>query len=210
MRRKRTGKAAKLTDDDLREALKELKTYVDVTEQDLLKIYELALRHAQKRIRTAIPVSELMSRDVVRVKKDASIDDAARRLSGLRISGMPVVDDDGKVIGVISEADILSLAGMKRGHTFRDILRHLLGEPLPKRKQGATVGDVMSTPPITALPDDDVRDVAAILDNRRIKRLPVVDEDGKLIGIISRADIVRAIGRDAEEGAPGAEREGKP
>jgi CBS domain-containing protein len=136
-----------------------------------------------------------MTKDVVTVKRDADIQEAARRLSGLSISGMPVVDDEGKVIGVISEADILSLAGLKKGHTFKDILRHLLGEPLPKRGTGTTVGDVMSTPAITAGLDDDVRGVAAVLDSRRIKRLPVVDGEGKLVGIISRADVVRAMGK---------------
>ncbi len=99
----------------------------------------------------------------------------------------------GRVIGVLSEADILTLAGMKREHTFKDILRNVLGEPVPARKNGNKVEDVMSFPPLTAKADDDVGDVAKILDDRRIKRLPVVDDDGKLVGIISRADIVRSI-----------------
>ena len=108
---------------------------------------------------------------------------------------MPVVDDNNRVIGVISEADILTLAGMSREHTFKDILRNLLGEPVPARKTGNTVGEVMSFPPITSKGDDEIGDVARIFDERRIKRLPVVDDEGRLIGIVSRADIVRAIGR---------------
>lgn len=195
MGKNRTDITLELSDEDLREALRELKTYVDITEKDLQRIYALALRHARERLAAAIPVKDLMTKDVVTVKRNADIQEAARRLSGLSISGMPVVDDDGKVIGVISEADILSLAGLKKGHTFKDILRHLLGEPLPKRGTGTTVGDVMSAPAITAGPDDDAREVAAVLDSRRIKRLPVVGHDGKLIGVISRADIVRAMGK---------------
>lgn len=184
-----------ISESDLRDALKDLGTYMDVTEKDLRTIYGLALRHARERLATSLPVSELMTKDVITVKKDTDLQEAARRLSGLRISGMPVVEEDGRVIGVISEADILSLAGMKREHTFRDLLRHILGEPRPERKAGGQVGDVMSAPAITTLPDSDIRDVAAILDERRIKRLPVVDAEGKLVGIISRADIVRAVGR---------------
>jgi CBS domain-containing protein len=84
---------------------------------------------------------------------------------------------------------------LKEGHTFRDILRRILGEPVPAKKTGKTVESVMGFPPITSKADDDVKDVATILDEKRIKRLPVVDDDGKLIGIISRADIVRAIGQ---------------
>jgi CBS-domain-containing membrane protein len=184
-----------LSDQDLREALKELKTYVDITEEDLRKIYAIALKHARRRLGETVLVRDSMTKDVVKVKRDTDLQEAARRLSGLRISGMPVVDDANKVIGVISEADILSLAGVKRGHTFKDILRHVLGETLPGRKEGNTVGDVMSSPAITTGPDRDIREVAAVLDERRIKRLPVVDGEGKLVGIISREDIVRAMGK---------------
>jgi len=96
---------------------------------------------------------------------------------------------------VISEADILVLAGMKRNHSFKDILRNILGEPVPVRKDGHTVESVMSFPPITSKADDMIDEVALILDERRIKRLPVVDDNGKLIGIVSRADIVKFLSR---------------
>jgi CBS domain-containing membrane protein len=184
-----------LSDQDLRAALVEMKTYVDITEEDLKKIFEIALRHAQERIAAQIPVREIMTKHVVAVKADADLHETAQLLSEHEISGMPVIDDDARVIGVISEADILLLAGMKREHTFRDLLRSLLGEPLPVRKTGTRVRHVMSFPPITAKADDLVGDVANIFDKRRIKRLPVVDSEGKLIGIISRADIVRAISK---------------
>ncbi len=87
------------------------------------------------------------------------------------------------------------MTGMKHGHTFKDIVRHILGEPLPERKAGNKVGDVMTSPAITARPDADIKEVARVLDEKRIKRLPVVDDGNKLIGIISRADIVRATGK---------------
>jgi CBS-domain-containing membrane protein len=184
----------RIDEEDLRAALVDLKGYVDVTEEDLLKIYTSALRYARKRALVAIPVSELMTRDVVTIGPHAGLEEAARRLSGLRISGMPVVDAEHRVLGIISEADILSLAGVKKGHTFKDVLRHVLGAPLPVRKKGNTVGEIMSAPAITTDPDRDIRAVAAILDEKRIKRLPVVDDNGRLVGVIARADIVRAMG----------------
>jgi CBS domain-containing protein len=136
-----------------------------------------------------------MTSTVVTIKRDADLHEAARLLSEHKISGMPVVDDTNRVIGVISEADILVLAGMKKEHTFKDILRNILGEPVSAKKGGNKVEDVMGFPPITSKADDDISEVAKILDDRRIKRLPVVDDEGRLIGIISRADIVRAIGK---------------
>jgi len=192
-------KQCHITEEDLRAARVDLKGYVDITEEDLMKIYSSALRYARTRTMVAIPVSDLMTRDVVTIDPDADLKEAARRLSGLRISGMPVVDADNRVLGIISEADLLSLAGVKKGHTFKDVLRHVLGEPLPVRKKGNTVGEVMSSPAITTGPDRDIRAVAAILDEKRIKRLPVVDEEKRLVGIIARADIVRAMGRGMEK-----------
>lgn len=183
------------SEDDLRAALKEMKSYMDVTEEDLKKIYEIALRHARERIVLRVPVKDVMTKNVIAVKRNADLHEASRLLSEHRISGMPVVDDSNRVIGVVSEADLLVLAGMKKEHSFKDILRTILGEPVPARTGGNKVEDVMSFPPITGRADDDIAEVAKVLDDKRIKRLPVVDGEGKLIGIISRADIVRAISK---------------
>ena len=163
--------------------------------EDLKKIYEIALQHARMRFASQVPVKDVMTKNVITIKQDADLHEAARVLSENRISGMPVVDDNDHVIGIISEADILMLAGMKKEHTFKDIVRHILGEPVPVRKSGDRVKDVMSFPPITSKADDDIAGAAKVLDEKKIKRLPVVDDEGKLIGIISRADIVKAIGK---------------
>ncbi len=187
-------KDIELRDEDIRDALKEIQGYVDVTEEDLIHIYRIALRHAKERLSWKLPVKDAMTTDVVTIKKDADIHEASRLLSEHRVSGLPVVDDENHVIGIITEADVLSMVGLKRGHTFRDIVKHLLGEPMPERRAGSKVEDIMTSPPITARPDDDIKVVAKILDDKRIKRLPVVDVEGKLTGIISRADIVRVMG----------------
>lgn len=180
------------TDADLREALKEMGSYVDVTEEDLKKIYGLAIKHARQRLTMAVSVAEAMTRDVIAVGENDEIAEAVRLLSENRISGLPVIDKSGLVIGVVSEADILSAAGMESGFAFKDIIRRLLGEPLAGHRTGDTVGAIMSRPPITIAAGADIGDAAKILSAKRIKRLPVVADDGKLIGIISRADIVKA------------------
>jgi CBS-domain-containing membrane protein len=187
------------SNEDLREALKEMKAYVDVTEEDLKKIYEIALQHARKRLASRVAVKDVMTKDVIAIKPDADLQEAARLLSEHRISGMPVIDNNSRVIGVISEADLLMLAGLKKEHTFKDVLRSILGEPTPAQVgRGNRVENAMSAPPITASADNDISEVAKILDQRRIKRLPVVDGEGRLMGVISRADIVRAMGRGRE------------
>lgn len=186
-------KAIDITEEDIREAMKELKTYLDITEEDLKKIYILALEHAKKRLLKKKSVKDIMTKEVVCVREDAEIKEAARLLSENRISGMPVIDNEGKVIGVISEADILVSSGIKRESKISDILRHLSGEIVVSDKRGEKVGEIMTSPAITIGPEEDIRDAGRIMEEKGIKRLPVIDREGKIIGVISRADVVRAI-----------------
>ena len=178
----------------MRAALKEMKAYVDITEDDLMRIYAIALRHAEQRVARRISVRDVMTKNVIKIRADADFNEVTNLLSEHRISGLPVVDEDDRVIGVITEADVLSMAGMRKEHGFKDIIRHILGEPLSGPKESRRLRDVMSSPAITTGPEADIREVALTLDEKRIKRLPVVDEQGRLIGVISRADIVRVIG----------------
>ncbi len=127
--------------DDLRKARRELATYIDVTEEDLLKIYELALGYAQERRSKQIPIAEVMTKDVVSVHPDADIREAARLLSEKGVGGLPVVDDRNEVIGVVTEADVLCMVGVERDHGFKDLIRHIMGDPCLKRpKEGSCQG----------------------------------------------------------------------
>ncbi len=180
--------------EDLRAALAELKTFVDITEEDLMNIYVLAVRNARERLATKVSVQDVMTNNVYSVTKDTEVQEAANILSERKISGMPVINEQGRVIGVISEADILASAGLGKKRAAGDFLRRLMGEAVTGRRPGHRAGDVMTSPPITTGPFEDIKEVAVVLDKHRIKRLPVVDNDGKLLGIISRGDIIRAIG----------------
>jgi CBS domain-containing protein len=179
--------------EDFQAALGDMTTYVDITADDLYTLYILARRHARARLRTQQAVREIMTTAVVTVDRDADLHDVARVLSEHRISGVPVVDAARHVLGVVSEADLLALAGMPRGHTVLDLLRYLLGEPLPVQKGGTTAGDVMTAPALTIPPDTSIQDAAEILHARHVKRLPVVDGDQRLVGIISRGDLVKVM-----------------
>ncbi len=184
-----------ITDEDLTAALRDFGTYVDISIEDLKVLCASAAKHAEQRMAESVPVKDAMTRNVVAVSPHADIHEVSRLLSENRISGLPVVDSEGKVIGLVTEADILAMTGMKKGHTIGDVIRHLLGEPMPHRREGARVEDVMSSPALTVKPDADVREAAAILNEKRIKRLPVIDDDGRIVGIISRADIIRVAGK---------------
>ncbi|NJK81845.1 MAG: CBS domain-containing protein [Chloroflexaceae bacterium] len=110
---------------------------------------------------------EIMTSNVVSVREDNSVEDAARLLARHRISGMPVVNRTGVLVGLITEHDLIA-------------------------KSGTIVADIMTQNVITVGADTDVESVAHLLANQRIRRVPVL-EDGKLVGILSRADLVRQI-----------------
>ncbi len=182
-----------LSTEDLRAALSDMPTYMDITPEDLQTLYTLARRHARARLATARLVQEIMTTVVVTLPPEADLQTAAQVLSEHQISGAPVLDPHGHVLGVVSEADLLGLVGLPRDHTFRDLLRYLLGEPLPARKTGTTVAAIMTAPAITVQPVTPIREAAQLLSARRIKRLPVVDEAQRLVGILARADIVKVL-----------------
>jgi len=138
-------------------------------------------------------VKDVMTADVITVEKFEKVLVVADILAARNISGIPVVDKQGKVIGIITQADILSVVGVRKEHTFKDLLKHMLGEPFPDRRMGDIVGDVMTSSVLTTSPQTNIAEVVRIMDEKKIRRLPVVDDQSKLIGIISRADILKAV-----------------
>jgi CBS domain-containing protein len=149
--------------------------------------------HLSSTVGFEMHVQDVMTKDVISVVKYESIMHVANILSEKNISGLPVVDKENIVIGIITQADILSVVGMRKEHTFKDLLRHMLGEPLHERKIGDIVADIMASPAVTIKPQANIAEAAQIMDERKIRRLPVVDDRNRLAGIISRADILKAV-----------------
>jgi CBS domain-containing protein len=144
-------------------------------------------------------IEAIMTREVLSVRPETSLKEVARLLSENHISGLPVCDADGVVIGVISEADILrKLEGIPAdvGGRFAWFFRRLDGEL--DRVTASTAGEAMTAPALTGRPAQHVSDAARVMIEHRINRLPVV-LGGQLVGIVTRADLVRVFHRsDAE------------
>jgi CBS domain-containing protein len=122
-----------------------------------------------------VNVVDLMTTDVIAVSRETGLRDAARLMFRNRVSGRPIVDEAGALVGIITEADFLKLEVERQEGT---------------RGQGDTVGDVMSRGVVTVPPNVEIYEAAKIMAVQEVKRLPVVDEDNRLLGVISRADIV--------------------
>jgi CBS domain-containing protein len=150
-------------------------------------------------------VADVMSRDPITTHPDAALTDVIKILAEQRISGLPVVDRAGNLVGVISETDLMwresgvtppayimlldSVIYLENPATYERDLHKALGQ---------TVGDVMSRDPITIAPDQSLQTAARLMHERSIHRLPVLDADKRVIGILTRGDIVRAMA--AEQG----------
>jgi CBS domain-containing protein len=150
-----------------------------------------------------IKAKDIMVKDVISVGIDTSIEELSQILLKNRISGVPVIDEEGKLLGVVSEADII----VKDSDLHFPRIFKLLGgiiylESLNKFKKNLVkhlatkVEDIMTKKVKTADPDMPVNKIADMMLEGNINRIPVIDEKRKVIGIITRADIVRSISKD--------------
>jgi CBS domain-containing protein len=146
-------------------------------------------------------IKELMTREVRAVGPETPLKEVAAVLAEEGISGLPVCDADGRVLGVVSEADILARERGAVRERF-DLLAWLSewqGPGAERKLSARTAAEAMTAPAITIREGDAVTKAAALLVDRGINRLPVVDAHGRLTGIVTRADLVRAFGRGDDE-----------
>lgn len=139
---------------------------------------------------------EIMTRDVITVRPQTPVRDIASLMVEKRISGVPVTTDDGKLVGIVSESDLLHRAEVgterRRKWWFRAFADSKQMAQEFAKAHGREAQEVMSRYVVSVSKDAELRDVADILDHHRIKRVPVVETE-RLVGIISRGDLVRAL-----------------
>jgi CBS domain-containing protein len=138
-------------------------------------------------------VKDVMSTHVIAVRQDASYKDMAAMLHQQRVSAFPVLDDHNKVIGVVSESDLLTKAALEG--TVPGMLQSMMSQREHARASAVTAAELMTKPPITIGPDESVTHAARLMYSRRVKRLPVTSDDGTLIGIVTRADVLSVYSR---------------
>ena len=141
-------------------------------------------------------VRELLTREVAAVRENCSLDAAVRILAERGVSALPVVDHQDRVVGIVSEADVLRLclAEDPRAHLRLPVAPDPAGAAWP-----ATVSEVMTPEPVTAHEGTDASEVARLLADTGWKSLPVVDDHGVLVGMVSRSDVIRSLStNDAE------------
>jgi CBS domain-containing protein len=151
----------------------------------------------------AMKTSEIMSREVLSIGSDASLREAIRAMLDHRVSGLPVVDDAGKLVGILTEGDLLRRFETGTERRLRPWVEfflgpHRLAEDYVKT-HGRRVEEIMTRSVVSVGPETPVGEVVEIMESRRIKRLPVLDHD-VLVGIVSRADLMGAVARILDRG----------
>jgi CBS domain-containing protein len=137
-------------------------------------------------------VKDVMSTHVIAVRLGAPYKEMAAMLHEQRVSAFPVIDDDNKVVGVVSEADLLTKAALE-GTVPRTLLSRQ--ERVRKQTNALTAADLMTKPPVTIGAEEPVTHAARLMFDQRVKRLPVISDDGTLIGIVSRSDVLSVYSR---------------
>lgn len=141
---------------------------------------------------------DIMMRDVKTIPHDATLRDAAALLTTYNISGAPVVDDDGKIVGIVSESDLLNEARKQAGlpHIAAFGVFFAPEDSLKRIYHGGAsllAEEVMSKKVITVTEDTSVKELGDLMLRRKINRIPVVSEEGTLVGIVTREDVLRSI-----------------
>jgi CBS domain-containing protein len=152
-----------------------------------------------------ITAKEIMTRDVVTVTADMPVKDLADLLASKDVSGTPVVDAAGTVVGLASESDLIVADARIHYPTYVHLLDGFIYWPSSaakfneefKKALGSTVGDIMTDKPVTAREDATVEDLATLMTDNEVSRIPIVDAAGKIAGIVTKHDIVTAISKSS-------------
>jgi CBS-domain-containing membrane protein len=136
-------------------------------------------------------VKDVMTTQVVAVRSGATFKEMAAALRQYRVSAFPVIDEHEKVIGIVSEADLLAKEALADPSVLTGVLHH---EDVSKA-EGLTAGDLMTPRAVTVRPEDSVEHAAQLMYFLKVKRMPVVDVDGGLVGLVSRADVLAVYDR---------------
>jgi CBS domain-containing membrane protein len=200
---------------DFQQALQSMDTYIDITVDDLMSLAQRAEQIAGRRAKETLGVSGVMSRPVRSVSPDTRLADAAHLMVSEKISGLPVVDDSGHLVGIITEADFLRALGVPAHHTHHTLwqtLESLFGHLARHGELEApddAVAEHMIKNVVCVRPEQDLHDVIETMKRNSVKRVVVCDDQRHVLGMITRSDLVRvffdryAVVADTDRSAPG-------
>ena len=183
-----------LQPNDFAMALQELQNHSEVSVDALVEIQHTAEKYARFRITESITVDKIMMQPVTTVQPECTLSEAAHILVSKRISGLPVIDQQQKLIGIITEADFLRALGIPAhhpGHSLWQTLENLFNPDTVIREADGKVSDLMIREVITVSPEQTLHEALETMKRQQIKRLVVTDARQHVVGIITRSNLVQ-------------------
>lgn len=179
---------------DLRNALTQMNTYLDVSEDDLSRVYKMAGMQAYRRKMGEITCADIMSRDLVTAEYGTELEEAWAQLRYHKIKAIPVVDKSQRVIGIITLVDFLKRANLKTYETFEDkLMKFIKRTPGMAADKPEVVGQIMAAPVYTAKETMHIVELVPLLSERGLHHIPIVDAERRLIGMVTQSDLIAAL-----------------
>lgn len=175
--------------EDLLSALADMDGFIDVSGDDLTRIYALATLHAHQRGLGRITLGRIMTRGVVTIRPDTEFQDIWTLMREHHIRGVPVLDRENRLVGMVSVIDFLKQADWRMCDSLAQRVKFFLWH----KKTPTPAESIMSTPVITLTEDAPLTDAFLIFAEKGINHLPIVDAQGKLSGIVTRLDLLAAL-----------------
>jgi CBS domain-containing membrane protein len=196
------GGLGAISAEDVLTAMKEIGGYIDITAEDFREVYRVAQRTAWKRLMENVRAGSLMTREVVWVERKTPLLLVAETMARHNVSGVPVMESDGTVAGLLSEKDFIRwLAPQGRGSLMALIARCLqdkegtAGSLLEKNAE-----DIMTSPALTLSEDASLGDILRLFREKAVNRAPVLNGQGRLAGIVTRGDLLKNLAAYKEWG----------
>lgn len=179
---------------DIIAAMKEIQGYIDISPGDFKEVFRIAYAHAIRRVMESSTAKDIMTSPVHCLQADMDLVQAAQFLADQQISGAPVIDDSGRLVGVLSEKDFLARMGLSKPASFMQIVAHCLTNKgcMAMTLRNHSVREIMSSPPISAEADMTMAAISAFFVEKQINRLPIIDVEGRPVGIVTRTDLVQS------------------
>ncbi len=175
---------------DLKGALEEMNSYLDISEKDLTRVYSLAQQRAYTRKFGEVRCKHIMSRDVITVAPNTPLEEAWSLLRAHKIKVLPVLDDDRKVVGIVSLVDFVKRAHLKG---FDDMYEQLEGFVKGQEGKPPHVSEIMVSPVFSVNERDFIAQIVPLLSDQGMHHVPVLDADQQLAGIITQSDLIAAL-----------------
>lgn len=186
--------AIDISEADVIAAMKKIQGFIDISPGDFREVFQVAYTHALQRIKNSLTAQDIMTQPVRCVGLDMDVIQAATFLADKRFSGAPVIDAAGKIVGVLSEKDFLAKMGLGQSASFMQIVVHCLNNSgcMATSLRNHSVEEIMTAPAITAGPETTMGAISALFVDKRINRLPIVNPEGRPLGIVTRTDLVQS------------------